>query len=187
MPILGIVASSRLSAVAVGDYESIATVSVGSGGSSTITFSSIPSTYKHLQIRGIARSSTGGASDVSGLLRFNSDTATNYSWHRLYGYGTSPGADSGATQGYIIFRTILADGNLASCFSPSVTDILDYANTNKFKTIRSLSGYNANSVGSMFLNSGNWRSTAAVNSIDLTINAGNYMQYSHFALYGIKG
>jgi hypothetical protein len=46
--ILGIIASSKLTAAA-GDFESIATVTVGSGGSAVISFTSIPSTYAHLQ------------------------------------------------------------------------------------------------------------------------------------------
>ena len=77
-PILG--ARGGLSASAYGlfslqstnSYESIQTVTVGSGGQSTISFTSIPSTYKHLQIRMLARAT--GASTV-GLIRFNSDAS----------------------------------------------------------------------------------------------------------------
>jgi hypothetical protein len=50
--ILGIIASSRLAAV--GDYESIATVSVGGGGAADVEFTSIPGTYTHLQIRALS-------------------------------------------------------------------------------------------------------------------------------------
>jgi hypothetical protein len=168
-------------------YESIATVTVGSGGSATVSFSSIPSTFKHLQIRGLGRSTDAGGSDVTGRLQFNTDTGTNYSTHRLYGYGSSAGADASSSTNGISFATILADGNLASCFSASVCDILDYADTNKFKTTRSLAGGDYNTGGMMFFNSGNWRSTSAVTSITLFPSSGNWKQYSSFALYGIKG
>ena len=69
-----------------------------------------------------------------------------------------------------------------------IVDVLDYANTNKFKTIRNLEGFDVNGSGGLVaLTSGLYRSTSAITSIKLTPNAGNYAQYSHFALYGIKG
>ena len=168
-------------------YQSIQTVTVGVGGTSAIDFTSIPSTYQHLQIRGIARSTDGGGADVTGRLQFNSDTTANYSTHRLFGYGSSAGGDATANASQISFATILADGNLASCFSVSVCDILDYADTNKYKTTRSLAGGDYNIGGMVFMTSGNWRSTSAVTSITLSISSGNWKQYSSFALYGIKG
>jgi hypothetical protein len=186
-PILGIVASSISGNLSTNSYESIQTVTVGSGGQSSITFSSIPATFKHLQIRGIGRSADTGTNDVTGYLRFNSDTASNYSSHRLYGYGSSAGADSAVSAAQISFATVLANGNAASCFSGIVCDILDYTNTNKYKTTRSLAGGETNSLGMMFVTSGNWRDTSAVSSITLTNSGGNWVQYSSFALYGIRG
>jgi hypothetical protein len=83
-----------------------------------------------------------------------------------------------------------ADGNSASIFGSGVVDILDYKNTNKNKTIRSIGGYDINGSGSGYaytsFYSGNWRSTSAVTSITFTMVAGDYAQYSSFALYGIK-
>ena len=80
-------------------FESIATVTVGSGGSSSISFSSIPSTYKHLQVRCIARSSRTQNSGY-GVIRFNSDTGTNYSYHSLAGDGASASAYGVGTVNY---------------------------------------------------------------------------------------
>jgi hypothetical protein len=60
MPILGIIASSKLTA-AVGDFESIATVTVGGGGAATVEFTSIPATYTHLQLRYIAQKTSNGS------------------------------------------------------------------------------------------------------------------------------
>lgn len=156
------------------DYESIATVTVGAGGSSTITFNSIPSTYSHLQLRCIQN---GGGDRV----QFNSDTAANYTRHYLLGNGTaaSAGATTGATYSAVGDYT-----SSANVFAGTIIDILDYKDTNKFKTIRSLTGFDTNTQGEIFLFSGLWRSTAAISTITLT--GGTAAQYSSFALYGIK-
>ena len=180
-PILGIWASAQQGANQPGDYESIATVTVGAGGSSSITFSSIPSTYQHLQMRGIFRPTT--ASWV--IANFNGDTSANYSMHDLRGDSSSASAGS-AIEPYVYF--ILGATTASNTFAAGVIDILDYANTNKFKTLRSLSGIDTNGGGNIDLTSGNWRSTNAITSITLSLNAGGSIpQYSSFALYGIKG
>jgi hypothetical protein len=164
-----------------GDYESIATVTVGAGGTSSVTFSSIPSTYQHLQMRGIFRPI--GASWI--IANFNGDNAGNYSMHDLRGNGSS--ASGGvAIEPYVYF--ILGGTTASNTFAAGVIDILDYANTNKFKTLRSLSGIDTNGGGNIDLTSGSWRNTAAISSIVLTLNSGtNIPEYSQFALYGIKG
>ena len=163
-------------------YESIATVTIGSGGASSATFSSIPSTYKNLQIRGIFRPT--GASWV--IARFNGDSGTNYSQHDLRGDGSSASAEAtiNAQNAYFILGTATA----TNIFGVGVMDILDYANTNKYKTTRSLNGIDANGSGNVDLTSSSWRNTAAISSIVLSLNSGGTIpEYSSFALYGIKG
>ena len=66
---------------AIGDFESIATTTVGSGGIADVTFSSIPATYTHLQLRGIARTNRADSNQDAVVVRFNSDTGNNYSRH----------------------------------------------------------------------------------------------------------
>ena len=162
-------------------YESIATVSIGSGGAANATFSSIPSTYKHLQIRQIAQCATA-ATWIA--IQFNSDTGTNYTWHELRGDGASASAAGGGGLAYI--RIALQDAG--SYWSSAVTDILDYQNTNKYKTTRSLHGVDRNGGGVVGLTSGFWANTAGVSSITIyPQGGGNFNQYSQFALYGIKG
>ena len=173
--------------VVAGDYQSISTVTVGAGGSASITFSSIPSTFQHIQIRGIGRSSTATSSDVDIKLQFNSDTGSNYSIHYLYGNGSSAAAAATASNTYATGGDVIKDGNTANVFATSIIDVLDYANTSKNKTVRALSGWDANGSGTVYLNSGAWFNTAAVSTITLTPWSGNFMQYSTFALYGIKG
>ena len=171
-------------------YESIATVTVGSGGSATVDFTSIPSTYTHLQIRGINRLSTAGTGTLSTIMRFNSDTGGNYTAsHVLFGTGASASAAaSGTSQTSMVIVNTPKDGNTASAFGILVCDILDYTNTNKYKTIRCLGGYDGNDTnGIVTFRSSAWMNTAAVTSITLLPSNNNFTQYSQFALYGIKG
>ena len=165
------------------DYESISTVTVGAGGSSTLTFSSIPSTYTHLQIRLMAKTNSANFYDTV-LVRFNSDTASNYSYHYLDGYNSTVSAAGAANTAFI--QTYYIAGNAANTFGVAVIDVLDYANTNKYKTSRSLAGVDVNTTGGAInFSSGSWRSTSAINSITI-YNTNPFQQYSSFALYGIK-
>jgi hypothetical protein len=162
-------------------YESIATSTVGAGGSTSITFSSIPATYTHLQVR-LMNLSNGSAGDVR--VQFNSDTGNNYSKHGLYGSGTAVTANGSASGAFAY------GGISGSTTAPGVAviDILDYANTNKYKTVRNLSGYDLNAAGGYVeLQSGAWLNTAAITSITIFTSGVTYAQYSSFALYGIKG
>lgn len=186
-PILGIIASANQGQfISTTSYESIATTTVGAGGASSVEFTSIPSTYTHLQIRAISRV-TGATANENLTLQFNSDTGGNYNSHYLYGTGSAAvgGAEIGSQTTAIVGRS--SGANLASgIFGVSVIDILDYANTNKFTANRSLCGVDQNGSGIILFESSLWRNTAAVTSIKL-LPESNFAQYSSFALYGIKG
>jgi hypothetical protein len=187
MPILGILASAITGNLVTTSYESIATVSVGSGGSSTITFSSIPSTFAHLQLRAIMRTNGSGTQDIA-KLQFNSDTGANYTYHTIFGNGSSVTADAatGINQNYLNRATSASSD--ANTFGVMVVDILDYKDTNKFKTIRDLGGADNNGSGTVYFTSGLWRSTSAVTSFTLNpLDGTSFNEYSQFALYGIKG
>ena len=166
-----------------GSYESIATVTVGAGGASTITFSSIPSTYTHLQIRGIANVST-----VDGLypIRFNSDTGANYAYHRLTGNGTTTGTANGTSMTGGKANVGIGFPSGTNIFGPFIMDILDYANTNKYKTMQTLTGGDSNGSGGVEFDSGVWMSTSAISTILLTAASGTFPQYTTFALYGVN-
>lgn len=168
-------------AAATTSYESIATTTVGAGGSATITFSSIPSTYSHLQIRYIARNTT--AID-SFIIRFNSDISSNYARHKLTGDGATASAVAATSATYMASSDY---PTATSTFAAGVIDILDYANTNKYKTMRLLAGYDANGSGLVDFRSNLWMSTNAVTTITITANSNSFAQYSSFALYGVKG
>jgi hypothetical protein len=166
-------------------FESIATTVVGSGGQGTITFSDIPATFKHLQLRCLARGSTGTL-DAQSVMRLNGDSGTNYSYHRIYGSGSSAGSDGAANTTAAMAGINSGASSLANTFAVGIVDILDYANTDKYKTVRTLTGYDQNGQGAVYLWSNSWRSESAVSSITITATA-NFSQYSSFALYGIKG
>jgi hypothetical protein len=175
----------------VGDFESISTVTVGSGGAATITFSSIPSTYKHLQLRGNARDARAGFGNSNLNIRFNSDTGSNYSRHKLEGDGGAAAAGGTGSSTWIVSNGCAGAGAPTNTFSGHIIDILDYSNTNKNKTLRGLDGVDINGTvsgygGVIELFSGCWLSTAAITSITLIPGEANLAQNTTFALYGIK-
>lgn len=188
MPILGTFAS-QFSGKPSNSFESIATVTVGSGGQSSIVFNSIPQTYKHLQIRGIG-ALTGSTPDYwNQPFYFNTDNTANYARHGVRAFGSagpvSIGA-TGSTRGYLYDCMPTSASGLV--FGIIIMDILEYANTSKLKTVRGISGNEANGLGATGISSTLWNSTSAINSITFEADAGkNFIQYSKFALYGIKG
>lgn len=165
--------------------EPIATTVVGSTAVNSITFNDIPQGYKHLQIRLLAF----GTSGANVNLTINSDSGTNYSYHRLAGNGSAASADN-VTSFTSAFLTDATFNGLEPTTYPNVSiiDILDYSNSNKNKTIRLLTGIDKNGVGgSVQLISNAWYSTSSIVSLKLFGNGGNFNQYSRFSLYGIKG
>ncbi len=177
MPILGIIASS-LPAVTT-DYESIATVSLSSSAAN-VEFTSIPGTFAHLQVR-VYQMNTQIATTN---LKLNNDSGSNYSRHYLYGGGSSAvGASGSASQ-----TSIGVLYNESTTYAAvSVIDILDYQNTNKNKTVRSLMGWDANGSGYVFFYSGSWmNSSTAVNQLTFTPDGGTFATGTKFALYGIR-
>jgi hypothetical protein len=195
MPILGIIASQDYNRV-TNSYESIATVTVGSGGSGTITFSSIPSTFEHLQVRAIAQTNRATYNSSGVSYRLNSDTGSNYAYHSLQSANDSPStavSASAASSTTILGSIAISSSVATNVFGAFVMDILDYKNTNKYKTVRTLSGADTNGAASGYagfvqFSSGLWQSTSAVSTLTFTPADGTqFNQYSHFALYGIKG
>lgn len=151
----------------------------------SVTFSNIPQTYKHLQIRGIWKPAT---TSQWTYVRFGNagtiDTAANYSYHSLLGNGTSAYAE--AVSGASATAMNLAYSNNTTHYASFVMDILDYRDTNKYKTTRSLVGFDANGSGILGLISNSWRSFNAVTDIRIYVDtANNISTNSQFALYGV--
>jgi hypothetical protein len=183
-PILGIYASQISGHLFTqGTFDSIATTTVGSGGASSVTFSSIPSTYTHLQVRVLGRSTNASTGQSLTISLNNDTTAGNYYFHRLRGDGSSALADAYSGEREIVF--LPAATATASVFGVAVIDILDYTSTNKNKTIRSFNGRDVNGTGLVAFQSELYFATpAAVATLTFTANLAEYTQ---IALYGIKG
>ena len=170
-------------------FESIATTTLGST-TSTITFSSIPSTYKSLQIRTLQRvdaSVTGYYWNMK--INVNSDSGSNYPWHYLQGDGSATSAAGTTATTYIEVNSVAPDqAKTSGIFGTSIIDIDDYASTTKNKSLRYFAGADANGTGKLTLGSGVWLNTSAITSISITTNAANgFIAGSTFSLYGIKG
>jgi hypothetical protein len=186
-PILGIYASQISGHLFTlsGSYDALASVTVPSGGLSSVTFAGIPTGYSHLQIRGIARGTASSEGDVA--LQFNGDTGSNYSNHQLYGSGSSVGYGGGGSNSSSLAGFMPGANATTGVFGALVYDILDYASTNKNKTIRCLSGFDNNGTPDyILLRSSGWFNTSAVSSINLFPASNNFAQYSQFSLYGVK-
>ena len=164
-------------------FYSIATVTTS--GVKTLTFSSIPSTYKALQVRMMALSVTAGA---GAYIQFNGDTASNYATHFLSGNGTAVSAGGYATQPSITFSGNGPGAPTSTYPYVGIVDIQDYASTSKNKTVRAFTGADNNGATiqhEVDLSSGLWISTAAISSLTITADY-NWSAGSTFALYGVK-
>jgi hypothetical protein len=194
MPIVGSFAGASarafgfgaISAPPIGNFESIASTTLSS--SNTIEFTSIPATFTHLQLRGILRGGVAATGFHQAYMQLNSDTGNNYSTHYTYGDGANTGSGNSVSSNFMSIAAIPGTNNLASTFGGVVIDILDYTNTNIYKTVRSFAGGDDNSAGYVWLGSGNWRNTNAITSIKVYANTGSnvFAQYSSLALYGVK-
>jgi len=119
-------------------------------------------------------------------LQWNGVTSANYSEHELRGDGSV--TFSSRANGDVGVRFMLSNGS-ASYPTVGITDILDYSDTNKNKTIRSLSGSDSNGSGQKVqLISGFYPATTAITSLTITDYFGGTLPAgTSFALYGIKG
>ena len=159
----------------------IATVTVGSGGASNAEFTNIPGYYEHLQIRALTKCSNA---DLTVRAQFNSDTGTNYATHYIEANGSTVAAGAVTSTTYVMVG--IAASGTAGQVGGFVLDVLDYSNTSKYKTTRTLSGCDNNGSGYVWPASGLWMSTSAITSIKIFPASGTFQQHASFALYGIK-
>jgi hypothetical protein len=178
-------------------FDSLGAFTLSSAASSVV-FSNIPQTYSHLQVRGISRNSANVSGDFT-QFRLNGDSGSNYYVHWLVGAGFSgnvpTSGSNGALTAYGAVAYNTADGSYSSdVFGGVIFDILDYTNSNKNKTVRSIFGGNTNLAATganqhVGLVSTLWLSTAAITSLTIypfNVGSNNFVANTSFALYGIK-
>ena len=170
--------------VPTNSYIPIASYTVPATAQASITFAGIPQTFTHLQIRGTARSSNGSVGGDSISVSFNGNTT--YRSHYLFGEGSgSAQAGTDVIRNYVGRAPSASD--LASVYGTFVCDILDYANINKYKTGRSLFGFDLNGSGNVYLTSFLYQDTAATASLTFTIYGGYlFNQYTNISIYGVN-
>lgn len=164
-------------------YTLIASNTVGSGGSASVTFSSIPSTYTDLVLVTSARDTSGGAENFI-YARFNS-SSSGYSGKLLRGNGSTAASGSlGTTDAYV--GQTQGSGSTSSTFTNSTCYIPNYAGSSqKSFSVDTIMENNATGAYAAII-AGLWTGTAAISSIALTNASGsNFAQYSTFYLYGI--
>lgn len=150
--------------------SAVANVTLGSGGT-------IPQTFTHLVVESVFAS--GSATAVEQLVRFNGDTASNYSDTYVYGNGTNALSGRDSTQSWV--RCGITSSTELNTF---VMHLMSYTNTNVYKSLLVRQG-TAN-AGSISAYAGLWRNTAAITSI-LINNSQNFAVGSTFRLWGIAG
>jgi hypothetical protein len=165
-------------------FTKIETITVGSGGAATVTFSSIPATYTDLVLKVSARGDATGLVDVR--MQFNGDTASNYQARELFGDGAIVQSNTYTTTD--AHFQMNGSSTTSSTFTNSEIYISNYASSNQ----KTLSGdaVNENNSASTSVQARlvawKWSGTAAISSILFSTNTGNYVQHSTFTLYGIS-
>jgi hypothetical protein len=153
-------------------YTPLATVTLGSTGTS-ITFSNIPGTYRDLVlISNITRATADGVIQI----QLNGDTGSNYS--RVWMLGTGSGSGSSGTSTDAAYRML----SYSTRLSTVISQLFDYSATDKHKTMLWRGNDSGAEVNAM---AGRWANTAAVTSLRVYSDAGNFASGSTFSLYGI--
>jgi hypothetical protein len=162
------------------------TVTVGAGGTASIDFTSIPSTYTDLLLKISARSAGAVVGTTVGV-QFNGDTGANYSRSQLYGTGSgAAGSDSQSSMGHAQSGPTNANTSTANIFSNTEYYIPNYTNSSQKPMYSDSVQETAATASYMGLMANVWTGTAAISSIKVISQNGNFMQNTTASLYGIK-
>lgn len=164
-------------------FVKIASTTVGSGGLSTITFSSIPNTYTDLCAKVSARSTANGGQNV--YVRFNG-TTSGYADKFLYGNGTGTGSTNSGNTTAGCGCVIPGADFTSNTFGNGEFYIPNYTSSNNKAFYSDSVSENVATLSYQQLFSNLWSNSAAITSLDFFISSGNFAQYSVISLYGIK-
>ena len=165
-------------------FELISAVTVGAGGASTITFSSIPATFTDLCVKVAARSDFA-SSRTNLTLDFNGLT-TNRSYRNVRGYDSNTVGSVSASNSIVGY--VPAASATSSTFGNTEIYIPNYASSSAYKSISSdtTAENNSSTAWMLGLVASLWSANSAITSITLDIDDGNFIQYSTAYLYGVK-
>lgn len=156
-------------------------------GTGTVSFTSIPGTYVHLEIDYAARSTKTSVEFEAMFVEFNADTtSTNYRYIRNFVFATGTFAGDGG-DGSIIDDIPAANG-LANNASRGIMHIEYYTETtfHKDASVRTANRRNTGSVQMLDMcASVNWESAVAITQVDFKLASGNFVAGSIFNLYGL--
>jgi hypothetical protein len=184
--------SAKQSFIPPGDFQSIASITA-TGSTNSITFSSIPQTFKHLHIRGLIRNSANVGGDAA-WMRVNGDTsASGYSTWKWQSFNNSGISSAQSTTDYSRYSTNTADTNSrANYFSPIVMDFPNYSQSSYQKTAHvtgsSVGPTSTTSYFSQTYAGVGIAQTAAITSITLgtwTVGRGTNFIQGKFELFGV--
>jgi hypothetical protein len=191
-PILGIIASGISGHLTPpfdpGAYYSLGTVTTSSTVAS-LTFAGIPTGYRSLQLRGIARTSAAG-NNYSMVMACNGDTTVaNYYSHAMFGIGSGAGqaAVYQSEGGMYITNAVAGAGAGTNVFASFVIDLIDYDSTTKNKVAKSIQGQDRNGSGITQVGGAGWynNTTSPISSLTFTVAGGDFVANSSIALYGV--
>jgi hypothetical protein len=156
--------------------------------SGDIAFTNLPQNFTHLQVRVFVRSSyTSNPAAYSGLYFNGLPTANNYPNHILVADGGSISSSSALSNNQLTPDAYAAPSaaSTSNVFASLIWDIFDYTNTNKYKTVKVMAGFDASGSGRVSLGSGFWTNTGAINQINVT-TVNNFVAGSRIDIYGIS-
>jgi hypothetical protein len=163
--------------------QPIYTQTVGAGGASSITFNNIPQTFTDLKLSISMRGLDSALTEP--WVRFNGDSATNYSFTRIYGNGSSTSTDRGTSNTVMVILASPGTSYTASTFGSGDLYIPNYVKSNFKSVISDTVTENNATLSFAMLFAGLWRNTSAITSITVGPNGTGFAQHSTFTLYGI--
>tara|TARA_R110001606_G_scaffold102687_1_gene225142 strand:+ start:398 stop:910 length:513 start_codon:yes stop_codon:yes gene_type:complete len=162
----------------------IQTVTVGAGGAASIEFAGIDQTGVDLALLLSTRQDAFAHNQI--IMRFNSDSGSNYSFVELTGSGSSASSDSASTTSARIKAASPGPSETANTFGSSNVLISNYTSSSA-KSISSDSVTENNATAAyQSMTANTWTGTTAITTITLTGDGANFVEHSTASLFKIK-
>lgn len=164
-------------------YERISSQTITASGTiSSVTFSSILSTYKHLEVRGYVNATQG-----SMLLQLNSDTTSSNYYSINYSIADAfEWAYATAESGVLLKHTA---STVTTNFQGFKITLPNYANTTRWKQVTKTNQIlsDGTTINDIYVTETNarWKSTSAITSLTFTLGGNTFNNGTVFSLYGV--